>query len=267
MRIAILSDIHGNPIALDAVLEDIQRRGGVDGYLILGDLVAQGFDPAAVLDRLSALPNAAFVRGNTDRYVLTGDRAWPSILEAQQHPDLVPPLVTIAQGFAWRHGYLSATGWLDWLARLPLEQHLTLPDGTRVLGVHASPGRDDGPGVDPGSSDEELLPLFRGCNADLVFVGHTHCAVERHISALHIVNVGSVSNPPRSAADRRTSYAIFEADRVTYRVQLRYVAYDAEAVIQAIRRSHMFPNPEWLIHFYSSVERDDPAGRGPSAIS
>ena len=72
VRLAILSDIHGNPIALDAVLGDIEARGGADGYLVLGDLVAQGHDPAAVLRRLASLPDARFVRGNTDRYVLTG---------------------------------------------------------------------------------------------------------------------------------------------------------------------------------------------------
>ena len=44
MRMAILSDIHGNPLALDAVLTDIQEQGGVDGYWVLGDLVALGYD-------------------------------------------------------------------------------------------------------------------------------------------------------------------------------------------------------------------------------
>ena len=112
VRLAILSDIHGNPIALDAVLGDIEARGGADGYLVLGDLVAQGHDPAAVLRRLASLPDARFVRGNTDRYVLTGDRARPTVAEARADPALVPTLVAVAQGFAWTHGYLAATGWI-----------------------------------------------------------------------------------------------------------------------------------------------------------
>ncbi len=124
MRLAILSDVHGNPIALDAVLGDIEARGGVDGYLVLGDLVAQGYDPAAVLRRLAALPDARCVRGNTDRYVLTGDRARPAVAEAQADSGVVPTLVAVAQGFAWTSGYLAATGWIDWLATLPLELRL-----------------------------------------------------------------------------------------------------------------------------------------------
>ena len=53
MRLALMSDLHGNPIALDAVLGHIQASGGVDGYLVLGDLVSSGYDPAGVLRRLS----------------------------------------------------------------------------------------------------------------------------------------------------------------------------------------------------------------------
>jgi hypothetical protein len=139
MRLAVFSDIHGNPIALDAVLSDIEDHGGADGFWVLGDVVAMGFDPAAVLQRLTALPNARFVRGNTDRYVLIGQGATArgplTVADAQANPDLVPSLVGIAQGLAWTHGYLSATGWIDWLAGLPLEQRFTLPDGTRLLGA------------------------------------------------------------------------------------------------------------------------------------
>ena len=54
MRLAILSDIHGNPIALDAVLADIRSRDGVDAYLVLGDFVALGYDPVTPLEKLAA---------------------------------------------------------------------------------------------------------------------------------------------------------------------------------------------------------------------
>ena len=78
-RIAILADIHGNSIALDAVLADLDARGVVDEYWVLGDLAAIGPDPIGTLDRLAALPGARFVRGNTDRYLLTGERPRPRI--------------------------------------------------------------------------------------------------------------------------------------------------------------------------------------------
>ncbi|MBI4771380.1 MAG: metallophosphoesterase family protein [Chloroflexi bacterium] len=95
MRIAVLSDIHGNSIALDAVLEDIQTQGGVDGYWILGDLVAIGHDPLGVLDRLSRLPAARFIRGNTDRYVATGELPPPTLEQVQAAPDRLPQLLQV----------------------------------------------------------------------------------------------------------------------------------------------------------------------------
>src|SRR4051812_19555675 len=82
MRIALMSDIHGNSIALDAVLADIAHAGGVDEHWVLGDIVALGPDPIGVLERIVALPELSVLRGNTDRYVVTGDRPSPSPGEA-----------------------------------------------------------------------------------------------------------------------------------------------------------------------------------------
>ena len=156
MRIALLADIHGNAIALDAVLADIQREGGVDGYWVLGDLVAIGPDPAGVLERLSALQGLRVIRGNTDRYVAFGDRPGPSIAEVQADATLFKPLIQVAGTFAWTQGMVTAAGWLPWLKALPLDFEIVLPDGTRFLGVHASPGTDDGTGISPASSDQEI---------------------------------------------------------------------------------------------------------------
>src|SRR5207244_3655063 len=161
--------IHGNTIALDAVLADIEERGGADECWVLGDLVALGPDPVGVLERLTALPNVRFVGGNTDRYVVTGERPPPSPNDAIADPTLVPVVAEIAGSFASTAGSLTATGWIEWLATLPTEHRLTLPDGTRVLAVHASLRADDGPGIDPRVSDAELARLLDGCDADIVF--------------------------------------------------------------------------------------------------
>src|SRR3954454_6446397 len=96
MKIALFSDIHGNSIALDAVLVDIAAQGGVDGYWILGDLVAIGHDPVGVLERVTQLPNVRFVRGNTDRYIFAGHRPPPSLTESELDPKLLPILVEVA---------------------------------------------------------------------------------------------------------------------------------------------------------------------------
>jgi len=77
MRIAILSDMHGNCVALDAVLADIATQGPVDAYWLLGDLVAMGPDPVGVMHRIHALPNYQAIRGNTDRWLTDVYREFP----------------------------------------------------------------------------------------------------------------------------------------------------------------------------------------------
>ena len=155
MRIAFLSDIHGNSIALDAVLADIETLGDVDATWVLGDLVAIGSDPIGALERLEALPNTTFVRGNTDRYTTDGSRPRPWEADVRADPSLLARFGEVQRSFAWTQGMVTAAGWFDWLSALPLDARMVLPDGTRLLGVHASPGTDDGHGVHPGQSDDE----------------------------------------------------------------------------------------------------------------
>jgi len=247
VRLALLSDIRGDPIALDAVLEDITAHGGADECLVLGDLVAIGHDPLGVLERLARLPVAHFVQGNTDRYVVTGQRPYPSVGEAIRDTRLVPRLVEVAHSFAWTQGVVTAGGWLEWLGALPLEDHFTLADGTRVRAVHVAPGQDEGMGVHPRLSDDELSDVLGGANADLVCVGHTHWPVDRIVRGVRVVNPGSVSNP--LASDLRASYAVIDSTHTGYQVEHRRVPYDLDAVIAAIRHSH-HPAGEFIIsHF------------------
>jgi len=133
MRLALLSDIHGNPIALDAVLTDIQAQGGVDAYWVLGDLAALGYDPVTVIERLVALPGIRFVHGNTDRYVVTGERPPPTLEDVQADPSLLPLLIGVAQSLAWTQGAVTATGRLNWLAELPLQFRQVTYDHEAVI--------------------------------------------------------------------------------------------------------------------------------------
>jgi predicted phosphodiesterase len=247
MRLAILSDIHGNPLALDAVLADIHRRGPVDTYWLLGDFAALGYDPVGVLERVTTLPNAYYIRGNTDRYTVTGERPGPSLQQVQAEPKLLPKVIELARNFAWTQGYVSGGGWLDWLERLPLDVTATLPDGTKVLGVHAAPGTDDGVGIHPGLSDAELYDLLAPTGAQLVFVGHTHVSLDRTVKGIRVVNLGSVSNP--ATPDLRASYVLLEATEKGYHLELRRVEYDREAVIEAVRRVK-HPAAEFIANYF-----------------
>jgi len=248
MKIAILSDIHGNSIALDTVLEDISGSGGVDAFWVLGDLVALGPDPIGVMQRLRSMKDVHMIRGNTDRYVTTNDRPSPTLQEAKGNPDLLPPLVEVANTFAWTQGMVTASGWLSTLADLPLELNVTLPDGTRFLGVHASPGTDDGKGVSPEMDAKELEDLFSGCNAGLVCLGHTHLPSEQYWNGIHIVNPGAVSLS--LTADRDSHYVLLEASKEGYTLGHRRVSYDRAAVIDQLQQLK-HPGREFIIKLLS----------------
>ena len=226
MRIAILSDIHGNCVALDAVLTDIgaNAQEAVDEYWILGDMAAAGAQPLAVMERLKGLPNARFVRGNSERYLTTGARPLATPVEELTDLSLLPAYVGVLESFAWTAGAMAAAGHLPFMLDLPLEQRLTLPGGSRVLLVHASPGRDDGHGFLPRYSDEEMGERLEGCEADLLCVGHTHWPQSFRLNGVHVINPGSVGNP--LIPSLRATYAILEADESGYRVQHRAVDYD-----------------------------------------
>jgi predicted phosphodiesterase len=239
-RFALLADIHGNLVALDAVLADIKERGGVDEYWILGDIVALGPAPVETLERLSEVPRLPggprlrCVRGNTERYVCTGDRPPPSLEQAAADSRHLPVLVEVAGSFAWTLGAVSQGGWLAWLTALPVEQRCVLPDGTRLLGVHAGPGRDDGLGFHPGLNEAERSFLLTNCDADLVCVGHTHTPLDVTTNGVRVVNPGSVSNPV--PPDPRASYALLESDACGVRVTHHRVEYDRQAAIDALHR-------------------------------
>jgi predicted phosphodiesterase len=268
MKLGLLSDVHGNRIALEAVLCD-GRSQGVDAWWALGDLVAIGPDPVPTLELLTSIPKLHVTRGNTDRYVASGDRPPPYPHEVAAKPELLGLFAAVEGSFAWTRGALASHGWLDWLTELPLESRATLPDGTRLLGVHASPGRDDGAGITPDRPLTELQAVLAGADADVVCAGHTHRPTDRHIGSVRAVNLGSVSNPITD--DLRASYVIIHADRHGHRVEHRRVAYDHAAVLERVARSG-HPGAEYLASFqrgeniqFSAHQSGAPATRTPPA--
>jgi predicted phosphodiesterase len=257
VRLGFLSDIHGNRTALEAVIADGADRG-VERWWALGDLVAVGPDPVGTLDVLANLPNVVVTAGNTERYVLTGDRPAPHADDVAVNPELLGLLVTVEASFSWTRGALSTDGWLDWLAALPLEVRIELDDGTRLLGVHACPGRDDGAGVTPHRPDDELREALEGVDAEIVIAGHTHQPTDRSVAGIRAVNGGSVSNPITD--DLRASYVIVHADRHGHRVEHRRVSYDRDAFLRCVARSG-HPDPDYISSFQRGEQYRYPAQR------
>lgn len=229
MRIALISDIHGNSLALKAVLDDLATQPPVDAHWFLGDHVAIGPDPVGVMRLLDDVPNADFIRGNTDRYTIESSQPI-TIEDIPEDPKHVRSIITSTRSFAWTAGAMHAIGKYEWLANLSFDLRLILPDGTRLLCVHATPQTDDGIGIRPGLTDAEWSGMLADCDADLLIAGHTHWAYEEHVNGVHCFNLGSTSNS--QAPDLRAKYAVLSADTDTYSLERRFVEYDTEAVIK-----------------------------------
>jgi predicted phosphodiesterase len=220
-KIAVLSDIHGNSLALDAVLADLDTQGGADLILNLGDLAVFGPDPLGVIERLAAREPMGYVCGNTDRYLVEGSYprgASPESWEAQ-----------VLASFPWTAEQLGEAG-LAFLARLPRQQYLR---AQFIMAVHGTPYSDEG-NIRPHTPEAELgemlppTPLFR-----LLVCGHTHVPVDRRVAGRRIINVGSVGLP--FDGDPRASYVLIYLEATgDHRVAFRRVAYDVEAVVRQL---------------------------------
>lgn len=234
MKLGVVADIHGNDVALRAVLEDAARFG-VERWWALGDLVLFGPRPAEVLQILQELPGIGMLRGNTDRYVLTGEQPAPhkTVADAAGSIDLVQRYSGMAAGIGWTRGVLDQAGLLDVLDSLPARLRLRLPGGADVLGVHASPRADDGRGIEPGIADEELGPLLAGSGADVVIGGHTHSATDRLVGGIRALNPGSTGLPCRSGI---ANWLLLEDDGDGLTVTIRDVPFDVAAVVADLRR-------------------------------
>ena len=190
--------------------------------------------------------------------MLTGQQPAPhaTAADAARSVDLVERYGLVAAGIGWARGVLCQAGLLDTLMTLPTELRLQLPDGTRVLGVHASPGADDGQGIEPGPPDEQLGALPAGCAADIVIGGHTHRAADRTIAGIRALNPGStkISGAPRRgrlASPRPRPPRPGDPpdapgrESASVGVEHRTVLFDVHAVVRDLR-ARLHPNAEFL---------------------
>jgi predicted phosphodiesterase len=181
-QLAVLSDIHGNLVALEAALKDIKRHRP-ERLLICGDHVLNGPRPAEVVQRVRELDaaGAVVVQGNTD--IAVADFDYTAAFPWQEE-------VSAAQRAAaeWANDQLSDED-LDYLRRLPAERRLW-HDDTLVLACHASPGSQTN-GLALDLDPAVTVDLVTRSDARVIACGHTHVADVRELGRKLIVNPGS----------------------------------------------------------------------------
>ncbi len=240
-QLAVLSDVHGNLLALEAVLADVAAQGTPDATWVLGDLAAFCPWPAKTLARLRALPNVAFLQGNTDRYLVTGRRPAFPIRSPEDWAVAPAQLAGRDANFRWAVERLSYADY-EFLRDLPPRLEMDIPGYGRVVGVHATP-RDDETNLLPSTPDEEIRPHLTSLDARLLLYGHIHRPVDRTVDDVRLVNDGSVGLP--LDGDPRAAYGLldFEGGRCT--VTIHRVTYDVEAVIAELERVE-YPARAWV---------------------
>lgn len=241
MRIAVLADIHGNILALDAVLADLSRRGGADLAVNLGDCVSGPLWPAETILRLRAL-DMPTVRGNHDRRV-----------------PLDPP-GEMGPSDRFAHDRLSEAQ-RGWLEALPLTAEIA----PSVLAFHARPDHDerylteaivDGRLVRaPLAAIEKRLASIDPEKYRLLVFGHSHRPDLIRLSDGRVLfNPGSVGcpayfddAPPAHVSEQGSPHARYglvelDASNAVSRIEMVAVAYDQES---AARRAEESGRPEW----------------------
>jgi predicted phosphodiesterase len=208
VRVALLSDMHGNAVAFRAALADLEERGKPDLIVALGDVAQGGPQPSECLELLQEL-GCPCVYGNSDEFLVTLD------LGAEEAPD-VERLMTTAE---WSREQLGDEG-LDFLRGF----EPTVEVG-RVLCCHATPT----------SNEDVVLPDNEGIppvNADAVAAGHVHQQWLRRFDRTLWFCVGAIG------VGRWCEYAL--VDDETLAVEFRRIPFDLDALI-AVARAKDFP--------------------------
>ena len=233
MQLAVLSDIHGNIVALDSVIADLQQAGSADAIWMLGDLAAFGSDPSAAISQVQSLPNVEVIQGNTDRYLTAGVRpALPPPANEEDWPKTSGRLAQRDSIFQWIYDQLSYDDFV-YLKSLPTDLNLTVEKYGQLTAFHAAPGNDEF-GFAPETDDDVIRNKLAGTPAGLVMMGHTHRPMDRQIGDWRVLNVGSVGLP--FDGDPRAAYAILAFDSSgNLAVDLRRVPYDIEKEVELLK--------------------------------
>ena len=239
MRLAALSDIHGNLIAFEAALADLEAAGGADIIWILGDLAALGGRPLECIQRVMALRESfgkdkcQVIGGNTDRYLVTGERfKTPPAADEDEFRKLVAGWPNRDLVLNWSAAQL---GWeeYEYLKQiLGREVALFAKGFGPVIGYHAIPG-DDEARLAPDTPDEEARDYLLDREARLGIGGHIHVQMDRDLGTCRVVNIGSVGLSFDMPGKAQWGLFTFEDAKLT--VDLRAAPYDVDAAAAELK--------------------------------
>jgi putative phosphoesterase len=231
LRIAFLSDIHGNIEALNTVLQDIDDQGGVDLFCCNGDLIGYYPHPQESIDLVRQTCGSRVIVGNHDEVV--------RVIQPKDFEKEIEWFNHIARkALVWTRNQLLDTEQMEYLRSLPIQKEIT-HDSKKIMLVHGTPEEKweyflvyDGPG---GVMQEQKARL-RGWlkKWDLVVFGHTHIPFSYKFRGRYVINPGSIGQP--RDGDPRSSYAIVDFTDTNMKAELRRVKYSIETTCDSLAK-------------------------------
>ncbi|GAB3059627.1 metallophosphoesterase family protein [Virgibacillus ainsalahensis] len=236
MRLAFISDIHGNATALEAVLKDIEQQK-VDKIFVLGDLCYRGLEPQRSLDLIKSL-DTDVIKGNADEWAVRG-------VQQGEVPENARAMMNQEQ--EWIFSKLDKES-IDYLKNLPTELNLEY-NNTRIHAFHATPNSLFKV-VQPSDPDEILREKLMQKEKDIFIYAHIHKPSIRYMDGKCLINTGSVGLPFDGLP--HASYAFIEINEEAVETSIRRVQYDVDHVISQFETSD-YPNKEKLINMLESA--------------
>jgi putative phosphoesterase len=242
MRIALISDIHGNDVALKAVVDEVERVG-VDQIICLGDVATLGPCPGDVINRLREL-GCPRIMGNHDAFLLD-----PELI----HTYTEAPI--IVEAVDWCRSHVSRED-LEFVRTFEPRLEIPLDDQIILLCYHGSP-RSHMEDLLCTTPPDELDRLLAGHEATVLAGGHTHIQMLRQHRGMLIVNPGSVGAPFREFVSGaqptlmdHVEYALVGAHGGAVSVEVRRLPLDKPAVRKTLAASDN-PLSPWLLQQYA----------------
>lgn len=242
MRIAFISDIHGNLTALQAVLADIQERS-IDQIVCLGDTITMGPQPAEVLKLLREL-KCVCVKGNHEAATLDPEHS--AQYEVASH--LIPDL-------NWCRSHLSPDD-LQFINSFEPMHSINLSRDNHILAFHGSPLSSTD--IIQATTPDELLDVyFEGQNANIFIGGHSHVQMVRRYNNKLVLNSGSIGNAfkyPYSPGRPVhllpwAEYMIIEQGKNSLGVDARRVNFDINELLKKVKENQQ-PSIAWWLNQY-----------------
>jgi putative phosphoesterase len=231
MKIAFISDIHGNAIALEAVLEDVKKKK-VDQIYVLGDLCYRGPEPKRALELIRSL-EAEVIKGNADEWVVRG-------VQKGEVPDQA--LNIMNQEREWTVSQLDPSD-IEYLKQLPSEKNIQV-NGISIHAFHATPDSLFDIVLPHTEDDDVQKKLMTATESNIYVYAHIHKPYIRYINGKIVINIGSVGLPFDGIP--KASYAIVEIEEGNVSTSIERVHVEIEKVVELYKEVN-YPNADMMI--------------------